>query len=77
MIGGSPATSASSWAGPRSGATSTATQNFEVRLTCDSHSYSEARCNAILRNFDAWYEAFDIQQGDAMYLVPEERVKIW
>jgi putative endopeptidase len=51
--------------------------NLEVRLTSDSHSHSEARCNAILRNFDAWYAAFDIQPGDAMYLPPEERVKIW
>ena len=51
--------------------------NLEVRLTSDPHSHSEARCNAILRNFDAWYEAFDIGPDDPMYLAPEERVKIW
>src|SRR5690606_10045508 len=51
--------------------------NLEVRLTSDPHSHSEARCNAILRNFDAWYEAFDIGPDDPMYLPPEERVKIW
>jgi predicted metalloendopeptidase len=52
-------------------------ENLEVRLTSDPHSPSEARCNAILRNVDAWYTAFHIQQGDAMYLPPGERVKIW
>jgi len=52
-------------------------ENLEVRLTSDPHSPSEARTNAILRNFDAWYTAFDIQQGAAMYLPPAERVKIW
>nr|WP_136249924.1 M13 family metallopeptidase [Ningiella ruwaisensis] len=29
------------------------------------------------RNHDAWYEAFDVQPGDALYLAPEERVRIW
>ncbi|MEY4640255.1 MAG: Neutral endopeptidase [Pseudomonadota bacterium] len=52
-------------------------ENLDVRLSSDPHSHSEARCNAILRNFDAWYAAFDIQPDDAMYLAPEERVKIW
>ncbi len=51
--------------------------NLEVRLTSDPHSHSEARCNAILRNFDAWYAAFDIGPDDPMYLPPEQRVKIW
>ncbi|MCC2617475.1 M13 family metallopeptidase [Aestuariibacter halophilus] len=29
------------------------------------------------RNHDAWYEAFNVQPGDALYLAPEERVRIW
>lgn len=29
------------------------------------------------RNHDAWYEAFNVQEGDALYLAPEERVRIW
>jgi len=41
------------------------------------HSPVEYRANGIVRNFDAWYEAFDVQPGDAMYLPPEKRVKIW
>jgi predicted metalloendopeptidase len=30
-----------------------------------------------VRNHDAWYAAFDVEPGDAMYLAPEQRVKIW
>lgn len=41
------------------------------------HSPGEFRANGIVRNIDAWYEAFNIQPGDAMYLPPEKRVKIW
>jgi predicted metalloendopeptidase len=41
------------------------------------HSPGEFRANGIVRNFDAWYEAFDVGPEDAMYIPPEERVKIW
>jgi putative endopeptidase len=30
-----------------------------------------------VRNIDAWYEAFDVQPGDKLYLPPEERVRVW
>jgi len=52
-------------------------ENLEMRITSDPHSHSEARTNGIVRNFDAWYDAFDVQPDDALYLPPEERVKIW
>lgn len=41
------------------------------------HSPGQFRANGIVRNFDAWYEAFDVQPGDALYLPPEKRVRIW
>ncbi len=47
------------------------------RLKADPHSPGEYRANGIVRNFDAWYTAFDVQPGDALYLAPEDRVKIW
>ncbi len=47
------------------------------RVKTDPHSPGEYRANGIVRNFDAWYEAFDVQPGDALYLPPEKRVKIW
>lgn len=52
-------------------------ENLEVRLTSDPHSHSEARTNAVLRNFDAWHEAFQVLPGAELYLHPEERVRIW
>ncbi len=47
------------------------------RLVVDPHSPSEYRVNGIVRNMDAWYEAFGIQDGDGLYLKPEDRVRIW
>lgn len=47
------------------------------RLKTDPHSPSEYRCNGVVRNIDAFYEAFDVKPGDGMYLPPEERVSIW
>jgi len=41
------------------------------------HSPGEFRANGIVRNIDAWYEAFSVEPGDAMYIPPEKRVKIW
>jgi putative endopeptidase len=46
------------------------------RLVTDVHSPSEYR-TAVVRNLDAWYAAFGVKPGDALYLAPEERVKIW
>lgn len=47
------------------------------RLKTDPHSLSEYRCNGIVRNIPAFYEAFNVQPDDHLYLAPEERVKIW
>ncbi|PHR61544.1 MAG: peptidase M13 [Robiginitomaculum sp.] len=52
-------------------------EELRTRVKTDPHSPSEYRANGIVRNFDLWYEAFDIQPGDALYLAPEKRVKIW
>jgi len=47
------------------------------RLKSDPHSPAEFRVNGVVRNHDAWYEAFDVRPGDALYLPPEARVHIW
>jgi predicted metalloendopeptidase len=31
----------------------------------------------VVRNMDAWYEAFGVKPGDKLYLAPEQRVRIW
>ena len=47
------------------------------RLAVDPHSPNEFRCNGVLRNVPEFYEAYDVQPGDALYLAPEERERIW
>lgn len=47
------------------------------RLRTDPHSPPKYRVNGVVRNLDAWYEAFDIAPEDPMYLPPEDRVRIW
>jgi len=43
----------------------------------DPHSPGIQRATQPLRNIDAFYEAFDIKEGDKMWLAPEDRVRIW
>ncbi|MFN8032508.1 MAG: M13 family metallopeptidase [Mycobacterium sp.] len=47
------------------------------RLAIDPHSPPEFRCNGVVRNIDAFYEAFEVDPDDALYLDPEQRVRIW
>ena len=42
----------------------------------DGHAPSQYRA-ATVRNIDAWYHAFDVQPGQALYLPPAERVRVW
>ena len=52
-------------------------ENLRQRLVTGPHSPDEYRTTGIVRNMDAWYAAFDVKPGDAMYLPAEERVRIW
>ena len=47
------------------------------RLVIDPHSPSQFRVNGVVRNIDAWYDAFGVKPGDALYVAPDQRVKIW
>lgn len=47
------------------------------RMKTDTHSPAEYRVQGVLPNIEAFYEAFDVKEGDGMYLPEEERVKIW
>ena len=47
------------------------------RLTVDVHSPPDLRCNAVVTNLDAFHEAFDVQESDALYTPPDQRVRIW
>jgi putative endopeptidase len=41
------------------------------------HSPGQVRAVNPLRNIDAWYDAFGVKEGDAHYIKPEDRVRIW
>jgi putative endopeptidase len=47
------------------------------RLAIDPHSPPEFRCNGVIRNMDAFYDAFDVTESDELYLDPQRRVRIW
>ena len=47
------------------------------RLTIDPHSPPEFRCNQVVRNIDAFYQAFDVKPDDQLWLDPDQRVTIW
>ena len=40
------------------------------RLAIDPHSPPEFRCNGVIRNIDAFYDAFDVSEYDELYLEP-------
>lgn len=48
-----------------------------LRTKTDPHSLGRWRVNGSLKNIDPFFRAFDIKEGDAMYLAPEKRVIIW
>ncbi|MFC1740621.1 M13 family metallopeptidase [Pseudomonadota bacterium] len=50
---------------------------LRVRMNTDPHSPAQYRVNGVVRNVPEFYEAFDIAETDALYLAPEDRVKIW
>ena len=47
------------------------------QLLSNPHSPERYRVDGIVRNFDPWYKAFNVQPGDKLYLPPEQRVRVW
>ncbi|TMO72311.1 peptidase M13 [Pseudoalteromonas sp. S3785] len=52
-------------------------EELRNRLMTDPHSPSHYRVIGILSNMPEFYDAFDVKEGDKMYIKPEDRVKIW
>lgn len=48
-----------------------------IIVETDAHSPGMLRTNVQLSNCDDFYETYDIQPTDGMYIAPEERVTIW
>ena len=52
-------------------------ESLRNQVLSDPHSPSMYRVNGVVRNIDAWYDAFNVKPGDKLYLPPAERVHIW
>ena len=46
------------------------------QILTDPHAPAQYRSYTV-RNIDAWYTAFDVKDGDKLYLAPQDRVRIW
>jgi putative endopeptidase len=50
--------------------------NLSQRITTDPHSPSIQRA-WVVRNLDAWNDAYQVKPGQKLYLAPDARVRIW
>lgn len=46
-------------------------------LSNDTHAPNKVRVNAVLSSCDAFYDVYDIEESDGMYVAPEDRVGVW
>ena len=52
-------------------------ESLRNRVMTANHPPGTFRLNNAVRHLDAWYEAFNVTEEHALYLPPEERIKIW
>ncbi len=50
---------------------------LRVQVNTDPHAPNHFRINGVVRNVPEFYSAFKIQEGDSLFLVPSDRIKIW
>ncbi|HEX5169542.1 MAG TPA: M13 family metallopeptidase [Cyclobacteriaceae bacterium] len=52
-------------------------ETLRTLINTDPHSPGMYRAIGPLSNFDEFYKAFNVKEGDKMYRSPQQRVKIW
>ena len=52
-------------------------QLYQMYTTQDVHAPNRLRVNQVIRNFQEFYDTYDVKPGDVMYLAPKDRVTIW
>lgn len=52
-------------------------QEIRNRVKSDPHSLGEWRVNGALPHIDAWYEAFQIKEGDKLFIPKNQRLELW
>ena len=50
---------------------------LQLLLSVDVHGPNILRANIPPRNFEKWYETFNVKKTDKMYIAPSKRVVIW
>jgi putative endopeptidase len=50
---------------------------LRMQLLSNEHSPPKYRVDAVVRNDDAWFAAFNVKPGDKLYLAPKDRVRLW
>jgi putative endopeptidase len=51
--------------------------SIRQQIVSNPHAPVKYRVNGVVRNMDAWYEAFNVKPSDSLFLAPENRVRIW
>jgi putative endopeptidase len=57
--------------------TTRARDTLDYYTRVDVHSNGMIRINQTVKNFDKFYETYNVSENDGMYLSPEERIRIW
>ncbi|HKE93793.1 MAG TPA: M13-type metalloendopeptidase, partial [Povalibacter sp.] len=52
-------------------------ESLRNQVMSNPHSPPVFRVIGVVRNMDAWYDAFGVRPDEKLYLPPEQRVKIW
>lgn len=47
------------------------------KLLKDTHSVALVRVNGIVQHMDAWYDLYNVSEGDSLYLPADKRITIW
>ncbi len=53
------------------------TETVQEILLQDAHAPGYLRTNVTVQQFEAFYDAFEVKEGDGMYLAPEKRLSVW
>lgn len=51
-------------------------EEFQEQLV-DEHSVNMVRVNGMVQHLDAWYDLYNVKEGDALYLPADKRITIW
>ena len=52
-------------------------EGLEETVRTDEHPLDYLRVNAIVQQFEEFYDTYDVKEGDGMYLAPEKRLAVW